>query len=136
MSLHLTPIRDREAARSVRRRHHRTPRGRVFAVAGANDDGRVRAVAVAHRPTAGQLDDGTTLETTFADVGVGAPVEDLLLYTACRHAADSLGYTRLVTYTDDDESAAPAQRAGWRATARRRARPGVGPDAASLWQAP
>ncbi|MER6398538.1 XF1762 family protein [Kitasatospora sp. NPDC001603] len=136
MSLHLVPVRDREAARSVRLRHHRTPRGRVFAVAGADDDGRVRTVAVAHRPTAGLLDDGTTLEVTFADVGTGAPAEDPMLYTACRRAAESLGYTRLVTYARDDESAARARRAGWRAAARRRARPGEGPVVVSLWQAP
>ena len=47
-----------------------------------------------------------------------------LLYAAAWTAAKSLGYRRLVTYTQDGESGASLRAAGWRVVAQRPPRPG------------
>jgi len=125
VSLHLVPVRSREASAFIEQwhRHHRPARGQIFSVGAADDSGVLRAVATVGRPVARHLDDGATLEVnrTCTD---GAPNANSLPYGACWRAAAALGYTRLITYTQAGESGASLRGAGWRVIAQRRARPG------------
>ncbi|MHA7956303.1 XF1762 family protein [Streptomyces sp. L500] len=123
--LTLTPVRFREAAEFVRlwHRHHKPPPGQVFAVGAADQDGVLRAVAIVGRPVARHLDDGRTLEVTRT-ASDGARNANSMLYGASWRAAQALGYTRLITYSQDGESGASLRGAGWRVLAERRPRPG------------
>lgn len=146
--LHLVPIRQKDAKAFVAEwhRHHKPPAGAVFSVGAADQDGVLRAVAMAGRPVARLFDDGQTLEVTRT-ASDGAPNANSLLYGAAWRAAKALGYTRLVTYTQEGESGASLRGAGWRIVASRpprrgwscnsRPREGNGTDgvARSLWEA-
>ncbi|MFJ5635032.1 XF1762 family protein [Streptomyces goshikiensis] len=125
MSLRLVPVRSREAAAFIREwhRHHAPPAGQIFAVGAADEDGILRAVAIVGRPVARHLDDGATLEVTRT-CSDGARNANSLLYGTAWRAAKALGYTRLITYTQDGESGASLRGAGWRIVAQRRPRPG------------
>lgn len=125
MSLHLVPVRFREAAAFVAmwHRHHSAPVGMVFTVGAADDDGILHGVAIAGRPVARFFDNGQTLEVTRVATD-GARNSCSLLYGACRRAAFALGYTRLITYTQAGETGASLRAAGWRVIAQRPARPG------------
>ncbi len=93
------------------------------------------------------LNDGATLEVTRT-ASDGTRNASSLLYGAAWRAAKTLGYRRLVTYTQDGESGASLRGAGWRVIASRppragwhtpsRPRAGHGNDhvARLLWQAP
>jgi hypothetical protein len=122
--LHLVPIRQR-AARAFITEHHRhngPPRGSVFCLAVATDDGDLVGVAMVGRPIARKLDDGWTLEVnrTCTD---GTRNVNSLLYGAAWRVAKGLGYRRLVTYTQADEPGVSLRAAGWRVVAERPARP-------------
>lgn len=69
--LRRVPFRSREAAAFVTmwHRHHRAPRGQIFAVGAADQKGVLRAVAICGRPVTRHLDYGTTLEVTRLDRG-------------------------------------------------------------------
>jgi hypothetical protein len=125
MTLHLVPVRSREAAAFIREwhRHHRPPQGLIFSIGAADQHGVLRAVATVGRPVARHLDDGQTLEVTRT-CSDGVRNANSLLYGAAWRAASALGYTRLVTYTQQDESGASLRGAGWRVVAQRRPRPG------------
>ncbi|MFF7415619.1 XF1762 family protein [Streptomyces lydicus] len=125
MSLHLVAVRSREAADFVRtwHRRHPPPAGQVFAVGVTNEDGILRAVAIVGRPVARHLDDGATLEVTRT-CSDGIRNANSLLYGAAWRAAKALGYTRLITYTQDGESGASLRGDNWRVIARRPPRPG------------
>ncbi|MBZ6250535.1 hypothetical protein KVH27_19405 [Streptomyces olivaceus] len=125
MSLHLVPIRFRDAAAFVTmwHRHHRAPVGMIFAIGAADDAGVLHAVAIAGRPVARLLDNGQTLEVTRVATD-GSRNAGSLLYGACRRAAFALGYTRLVTYTQNGETGASLRAAGWHVIAERPAHPG------------
>lgn len=75
------------------------------------------------RPVARAYDNGQTLEVnrTCTD---GTPHANSMLYGAAWRAAKALGYTRLITYTQEGESGASMRAAGWRVVAQRKARPG------------
>ncbi|MEU7148727.1 XF1762 family protein [Streptomyces sp. NPDC045456] len=125
MSLHLVPVRSREAAEFVRdwHRHHPPPAGQIFSVGAADEDGALRAVAIVGRPVARHLDNGATLEVTRT-CSDGARNANSLLYAAAWRAAKALGYSRLITYTQDGESGASLRGANWRVVAQRRPRSG------------
>jgi hypothetical protein len=123
--LHLVPIRFRDAAAFVAD-HHRThgpPVGMLFAVGAATDDGVLRGVAIVGRPVARHLDNGQTAEVTRTCTD-GTPNANSMLYAACWRAASALGYTRLITYTQQAETGASLRAAGWRVIAARPPRPG------------
>ncbi|MFI1532108.1 XF1762 family protein [Streptomyces griseus] len=146
--LHLVPIRQRDAKQFVKEwhRHHKPPAGAVFCVGAADQNGVLRAVAMVGRPVARHFDDSRTLEVTRASSD-GAPNANSLLYGAAWRAAKALGYTRLVTYTQEGESGASLRGAGWRLVASRpprrgwscasRPREGNGTDGVArfLWEA-
>ncbi|MYX26809.1 hypothetical protein GTY75_09025 [Streptomyces sp. SID8381] len=149
VQLHVVPVRQRDAKAFVAawHRHHRPPAGAVFCVGAADDEGVLRAVAIVGRPVARMLDNGQTLEVTRT-ASDGTFNANSLLYGACWRAAKALGYTRLITYTQDGESGASLRGAGWRVIAQRpprrgwdcpsrpRTSRGVDQVARTLWEAP
>ena len=100
MTLHLVPVRFREAAAFLQgwHRHHAPPPGQIFVIGAADEHGVLRAIAIVGRPVARHLDDGATLEVTRT-CRDGALNANSLLYGAAWQAAKTLGYTRLITYT-------------------------------------
>ncbi len=124
-SLHLVPVRFRDAAAFVAmwHRHNRPPAGCKFCVGVADEDGTLHGVAIVGRPVARHLDNGQTLEVTRTATD-GTRNANSMLYGAAWRAARALGYTRLVTYTQAAETGASLRAAGWRTVAHRPARPG------------
>ena len=125
MSLHLAPVRFRNAAAFVAmwHRHHQPPVGMVFAVGAADEAGVLHGVAIVGRPVARLFDNGQTLEVTRTATD-GTRNCNSLLYGAAWRAAKALGYTRLITYTQAGETGASLRAAGWRVIAERPAHPG------------
>lgn len=125
MSLHLVPVRFRDAAAftAMWHRHHHPPVGMVFAVGAADDEGVLRGVAIVGRPVARLFDNGQTLEVTRTATD-GTFNCNSLLYGAAWRATKALGYTRLITYTQAGETGASLRAAGWRVIAERTANPG------------
>ena len=110
----LEPITLREACAFVARvhRHHRPPRGGLFALAACVDE-RVVAVAIVGRPVARMNQDGRTAELTrLASDGTRNACS--FLYGRAWRAAQALGYRRLLTYTLASEDGASLRAAGWR----------------------
>ncbi len=93
-------------------RHNQPPRGHKFSI-GIEVEGKLVGVATAGRPVARALDDGLTLEVnrTCTD---GTRNANSMLYGAVWRAAKAMGYARMVTYTQADESGASLRAAGWR----------------------
>lgn len=124
MSLSIVPVTRDQAVDFIRQhhRHHGRPQGYRFAV-GAAADGQLVGVATVGRPVARLLDDGFTVEVTRVCTD-GHPNACSLLYGTCWRAARALGYTRAVTYTQQDETGASLRAAGWMVAAELRARTG------------
>jgi hypothetical protein len=114
------PIKFTDAAAFVAdwHRHNRPPIGHKFSVGVADDDGILRGVAMVGRPVARHMDDGHTLEVNRTATD-GTKNANSMLYGAAARATFALGYTRLVTYTQADESGASLRAAGWRIIAQR-----------------
>jgi hypothetical protein len=112
--LALCPISLREASVFVaeHHRHHRPPRGGLFAL-GAAIGSAVVAVAIVGRPVARNLQDGWTAEVTRL-CSTGERNACSFLYSACWRAARSMGYRRLVTYTLPEEGGASLRASGWK----------------------
>jgi hypothetical protein len=129
MGLHLVPVSQRVAYDCVQRwhRHNGAPRGDLFRVGAATDDGALVAVGIAGRPVARNYDDGQTVEVIRVSSD-GTRNATSMLYAALTRAAFALGYTRVITYTQADESGASLRAAGWYVVASRPSRPG--------WHAP
>lgn len=125
MSLHLVPVRFSDAAAFVAtwHRHHQAPIGCKFCLGVADDEGILHGVAIVGRPVARHLDNGQTLEVTRTATD-GTRNANSMLYGAAWRAAQALGYTRLITYTQAAEGAASLRAAGWKTIAHRPARPG------------
>lgn len=123
MSLHLAPVRFREAAAFVGQwhRHHCPPHAHVFSIGAADDDGVLHAVVVG-RPVARHFDDGTPLDVTRSCTD-GSRNANSLLYGAAWRAAKALGDCQLITYSQEGESGASLRGAGWTVIAQRLARP-------------
>jgi hypothetical protein len=111
--LRLRPVSLREANRFVadHQRHHGFVRGHKFAIAVADHHGDLRGVAIAGRPVARHLDDGTHLEVLRVATD-GTPNTCSLLYGA---VATAIGYRRadIVTYTLATEPGTSLRAAGW-----------------------
>jgi hypothetical protein len=122
--LALCPVSFAEAADFVKlhHRHHDAPQGHKYSI-GVAQDGALVGVAIVGRPVARHLDDGRTLEVTRTCT-VGAANACSMLYAAAWRVARNLGYTRLVTYTQQGESGSSLRGAGWGVVAERRARSG------------
>jgi hypothetical protein len=124
VSLDVVPVRWRDAAAFVDtwHRHHRRPAGHVFSV-GVALDGVLVGVAIVGRPVARHFDDGHTLEVNRTATD-GTPNANSMLYATAWRAAKALGYRRLVTYTQANETGASLRAAGWRVVAERPPRAG------------
>lgn len=118
-ALQLVPVTFAEAAGFVAmwHRHNIPPIGHKFSVGVANGETLV-GVAMVGRPVARRYDDGRTLEVnrTCTD---GTSNANSMLYGAAQRAAFALGYRRLITYTQADESGASLRGAGWKVIASR-----------------
>ncbi|SDG22350.1 XF1762 family protein [Microbacterium sp. 77mftsu3.1] len=125
MSLRIVPV-DLKAARAFVAAHHRhnePPIGHKFSVGVADGDSLV-GVAIVGRPVSRVIQsEGATLEVirTATD---GTRNANSMLYGAARRAAFALGYDRLITYTQADETGASLRAAGFRVVAQRPPRPG------------
>lgn len=125
MSLRLVPVSFRDACGFVQmwHRHHAPPVGCKFCVGVADEADVLRGVAIVGRPVARLFDDGLTLEVTRTATD-GSRNANSMLYAAAWDAAKSMGFRRLVTYTQAGESGASLKGAGWRIVAKRPPRPG------------
>ncbi len=122
--LYLVPITRKDAQECVRRwhRHNPPPVGDIFRV-GAAVNGVLVAVGMAGRPVARAYDDGVTVEVTRV-ASDGTRNATSMLYAALTRAAFALGYTRVITYTQGNESGSSLRAAGWKQIASRPARKG------------
>jgi hypothetical protein len=125
VSLRIVPV-DLKTARAFVAEHHRhnePPIGHKFSVGVAEGDQLV-GVAIVGRPVSRVIQsEGATLEVirTATD---GTRNANSMLYGAARRAAFALGYDRLITYTQADETGASLRAAGFRVIAQRPPRPG------------
>ena len=124
MSLQLVPIDYDTAARFVSMWHrwHPAPNGHKFSI-GIADDETLVGVAMIGRPVARHYDDGRTLEVNRTATD-GTHNANSMLYAAAWQAAKALGYRRLITYTQQDETGASLKAAGWKIIAQRPPRKG------------
>ena len=113
--LKLVPISQKAARAWVTEahRHLSAPRGDVIRV-GVERDGVLVGVGMAGRPVARMLDDGRTLEVTRIAVLPNQPHVCSMIYAALTRAARALGWTRVLTYTREDEPGTSLRAAGWR----------------------
>lgn len=93
-------------------RHNKAPVGHKFSVGLVDDVGAFVGVATAGRPVARAFDNGLTLEVNRTCTQ-GAANANSMLYGAIWRAAKAMGYTRLITYTQADESGASLRAAGF-----------------------
>lgn len=123
--LHLVPVTLAQANEHVAawHRHNAAVPGAKFCVGAADERGVLHAVAIAGRPVARAFDDGMTIEVVRV-ASDGARNACSMLYAACQRASFALGYRRVVTYTQGDESGASLRAAGWKVIGERPARTG------------
>ncbi|MBZ7505937.1 XF1762 family protein [Klebsiella michiganensis] len=109
----IVPITFRQSCDFVRQlhRHNKPPAGHRFSI-GLLHEGVLVGVAMAGRPVARFFDDGLTLEVnrTCTD---GTRNANSMLYGAVRRVAWGMGYRRIITYTQADESGASLRAAGF-----------------------
>jgi hypothetical protein len=95
----------------------------VFKVGASDTDGVLRAVAIAESPKGRGNMDGDTIEVTRV-ASDGTRNACSLLYGACARAGFALGYRRVITYNQGDESGSSLRAAGYRVIASRPPRRG------------
>lgn len=124
MRMTVVPLTLRQASAFVtnHHRHHKAPRGMKFAI-GVLVEGLLVGVATVGRPVARNLDDGWTVEVTRTCTN-GTRNANSMLYAASWRAARSMGYRRMITYTQTGESGASLRAAGLQAVAALRPRRG------------
>lgn len=93
-------------------RHNKPPRGHKFSI-GLSDGEKLVGVAMCGRPVARHFDDGLTLEVnrTCTD---GTRNANSMLYGAAWRAGKAMGYRRMITYTQADETGVSLRAAGFR----------------------
>ena len=106
-------IRDASSFVTQHHRHHRAPRGAIFAVAIAQDS-IVVGVAMVGRPVSRNLADGWTAEVLRGAVLDGVYTGCSMLYGACWRAARAMGYRKIVTYTLPVEGGGSLRASGWK----------------------
>ena len=125
MSLRIVPVSFEDASLFVEgwHRHNKPSPGHKFSIGVATDEDVLVGVATIGRPVAIAFQDGLTLEVNRTATD-GTPNANSMLYGAAWRAAKALGYGRLVTYTQADETGASLRAAGWRVVAERPPRKG------------
>lgn len=110
----VVPLTLRQAAAFIAKhhRHHGPPRGHKFAI-GISVNGELVGVATAGRPVARAFDHTSHLEVnrTCTD---GTRNANSMLYGAIRRAGVAMGYTTIITYTEEGESGDSLRAAGFR----------------------
>jgi hypothetical protein len=106
------PLHLREANEFVAKHHrHNLPTvGGKFAV-GAAVDGKLVGVAIAGRPVARRLDDGRTLEILRVCTD-GTLNANSFLYGRIKRIGQLMGYSKILTYTLEEESGASLRAVG------------------------
>ena len=92
-------------------RHNRPPQGHKFSI-GATKSGKLIGVVIAGRPISRKLDDGSTLEITRCTTD-GTKNANSFLYGAAIRAGTALGYSRIITYTLENESGSSLKAVGF-----------------------
>jgi len=112
--LHIVPITFREACAYVEQhhRHHKPSRGCKFCIGVADEDEKIRGVAMVGRPVNRVLDDGWTVEVNRVATD-GCPNACSALYGAAWRVARAMGYRKCVTYTLPSEGGSSLRGAGW-----------------------
>lgn len=113
--MRIVPVTQGDARRFVgqHHRHNLPPQfGALFSVGIANGDAELRGIAMAGRPVARALNDGTTIEI-WRTCTLGDPNANSMLYGAICRAAKALGWDRAVTYTLAEESGASLKASGF-----------------------
>ena len=112
--LHIVPITFREACAYVQQhhRHHKPSRGCKFCIGVADEDEKIRGVAMVGRPVNRVLDDGWTVEVNRVATD-GCPNACSALYGAAWRVARAMGYRKCVTYTLPSEGGSSLRGAGW-----------------------
>jgi len=120
--MRVVPITFREACAFIaeHHRHNKPPRGMKFAV-GIQLDDRVVAVATAGRPVSRVYDPRRVLEINRTCTN-GCRNANSMLYGACRKIGKAMGYERIVTYTQGEETGQSLKAAGFRLDERLAAR--------------
>ncbi len=120
MSLRIVPVTFKDACGFVTmwHRHLQPPVGHKFSMGVADENDILRGVAMVGRPIGRHYDNGTTLEVNRTATD-GTRNANSMLYGAAARAAFALGYTRLITYTQEGESGASLRGAGWKVIAER-----------------
>lgn len=105
--LTIVPLTFRAGSAFVARfhRHNSPPRGCKFVLGAVDAEGVLHGVAMVGRPVARAFDDGLTAEVNRTATD-GTPNVNSALYGAAWRVCQAMGYRRLVTYTQADESGA------------------------------
>lgn len=114
VQLEIVPITFKVACAFVAKhhRHNKPPQGMKFCVCVQDACNQIRGVAVVGRPVARHFDDGRTAEITRTCTD-GARNANSMLYGACTRAAKALGYRRIITYIQAEETGASLRAAGF-----------------------
>lgn len=92
-------------------RHNPPPRGTKFVLGVIAPDGQLHGVAMVGRPVARSYDDGLTVEVNRTATD-GTPNANSALYGAAWRVASAMGYHRLITYTQHQETGASLRAVG------------------------
>lgn len=113
LPMRVVPVSLKEAQEYVRvyHRHNKPPVGHKFSI-GVKRGERLLGVATVGRPVARALDDGLTLEVNRTCT-TGVKNVNSMLYGAAWRAAKAMGYMRMFTYTQGNESGASLRAAGF-----------------------
>lgn len=98
---------------ALHHRHNAPPTGTKFSIGVCDEEGLLRGVALAGRPVARSYDDGLTIEVNRTATD-GCPNANSALYGACWRIASAMGYRRILTYTQKDETGSSLRAAGMR----------------------
>jgi|TARA_R100001530_G_C4320389_1_gene155546 hypothetical protein len=115
MKLEITPISINNAKIFIDdvHRHHKSPRGGLFAISVAQSNDIV-GVCIAGRPVSRHLDNGYTVEITRLAVLDGYKNACSMLYSAAWRAARAMGYKKAITYILKEELGTSVKAAGWK----------------------
>ena len=112
-------------------RHHGPVRGAKFCLAIADEQGTIHGVIAVGRPVARALDDGLTAEANRSATD-GFPNANSALYGAAWRVCQAMGYRRLVTYNQEDESGVSLTAAGFTKVATLKPRKGWADSSVAL----
>ena len=113
LNIRIVPVSFAQAKEFVRQhhRHNKPPVGHKFSI-GVAVGPLLVGVAMVGRPIARAFDNGVTLEVNRTCT-IGCRNANSMLYGAAWKAAKAMGYRRLVTYTQHQESGASLRACGW-----------------------